>query len=207
MKSRELLTTPVLIVKNYQIMPHSSGKYLHSFTPETTSTTYQFIAAQEPVLESGQRYNIGYTAEDGVNWVDMAATARAYDVDKDKSFYVARELGRQIRAIQTKKSDERVVHRARDGYYLGKKYAWRLYGMAIARGAFEAYLRDISHPSVPCLTDDNDSIAYKEEGLSEAMDALCKSAIRIDGNRFKSPRLPSKKSFQIKGISAITDKK
>jgi len=207
MKSRELLTTPVLIVTNYKIAPHASGKFLHTFTPETTGTVYQFIANREPVLEVGQRYNIGYTVEDGVNLVDVAASARADAVDKAKSFYVAKVLGQELRAVETKKSEERVVHNARDGRYLGKKYAWRIYGMAIAREAFDTYLEDIKHPAVPCSTEGSPSVAYKEAGLEAAMDALCNSATRINGNRFKSPLLPSKDWFQIKGISAITDKK
>ncbi len=141
MKSRELLTTPVLIVTNYKIVPHVSGKFLHSFTPETTNTLYQIVANQEPILEPGQRYNIGYTVENGVNWVDISATAKADAVDRDKSFYVAKILGEEARTVETQKSDERVVHQAQDGHYLGKKYAWRIYGMAIAREAFETYLR------------------------------------------------------------------
>ena len=207
MKSRELLTTPVLIVTNYRITPHPSGKFLHSFTPETTGTVYQFIANLEPVLETGQRYNIGYNVEDGVNWVDVAASAKADAVDKIKSFYVAKILGEEARVVETKKSDERVVHSAKDGQYLGKKYAWRIYGMAIAREAFDTYLEDIKHPAVPCSTEGSPSVAYKEVGLEAAMVALCKSAARINGNRFRSSLLPSKDWFQIKGISAITDKK
>jgi len=113
MKSRELVTTPVLIVTNYQITPHATGKCLHSFTPETTGTVYQFIANQEPVLEVGQRYNIGYRVENGVNAVDVAASAKADAVDKVKSFYVAKILGEEARAVETKKSEERVVHSAK----------------------------------------------------------------------------------------------
>lgn len=207
MKSRELFTTPVLIVTNYTVVPHIGGKFLHSFTPETTSTVYQFIANQEPILEQGQRYNIGYNVEDGRNWVDVSATAKADDVDQYKSYYVSRLLGEELRAVETQKSDERVVHNATDGHYLGKKYAWRIYGMAIARDTFEAYLEDISHPSVPCLTEDSPSIAYKEAGLEDAINGLIQSSTRVGGNRFSSPLLPSKKWFQIKGLSAITDKK
>ena len=207
MKSRELLTTPVLIVTNYTIVPHAAGKFLHSFTPETTSTVYQFLANQEPVLESGQHYNIGYTMDNGVNYVDIAATAKADAVDKDKSFYVAKLLGEEARNVETQKSDERVVHQAKEGHYLGKKYAWRIYGMAIAREAFDTYLNDIKHPTVPCFTEGSSSVAYKEAGLEAAVDALRASATRINGNRFRSTLMPSKDWFQIKGISAITDKK
>ncbi len=207
MKSRELHTTPVLIVTNYRVVPHASGKFLHSFTPETTNTTYRFIANQEPVLECGQRYNIGYWVENGEYWVDVAATAKADAVDKDKSFYVAKILGEELRAVELKKSGERVVHQAKDGHYLGKKYAWRIYGMAIPREAFDTYLSDINHPTVPCSTEGSTSIAYKEDGLEAAIDALRESAVRINGNRFRSSLMKSKKWFQIKGISAITDKK
>jgi hypothetical protein len=207
MKSRELLTTPVLIVTNYQIVSNPGGKFLHSFTPENTNTVYQFIANQEPTLEEGQRYNIGFTVDGGVNWVDISATAKADDVDQHKSHYVARLLGEEKRAVETQKSDERVQHNATDGHYLGKKYAWRIYGMAVARDTFDAYLAGINHPSVPCFTEGSASKAYKEEGLAAAMDALIQTATRVSGNRFQSPLLPSKKWFQIKGIAAITDKK
>ncbi len=207
MKSRELLTTPVLIVTNYSVVPHPDGKFLHSFTPENTNTVYQFIANQEPILEEGQRYNIGFTVENGGNWVDVSATAKADDVDQYKSHYVARLLGEEKRAVETRKSDERVQHNATDGHYLGKKYAWRIYGMAVARDTFDAYLADINHPSVPCFTEGSSSTAYKEDGLATAMDALIQTATRVNGNRFHSPLLPSKKWFQIKGIAAITDKK
>ncbi|RKR67019.1 hypothetical protein C8C94_1492 [Acidovorax sp. 94] len=207
MKSRELFTTPVLIVTGYAIVPQPNGKFLHKFTPETTNTVYQFIANQEPVLEEGQRYNIGYTVDNGVNWVDISATAKADDVDQHKSHYVSRLLGEERRAVETQKSDDRVQHNATDGQYLGKKYAWRIYGMAVARDTFDAYLDDINHPRVPCRTEDSPSIAYKEAGLAAAMDALIQSAVWVAANRFRSPLLPSKKWFQIKGISAITDKK
>lgn len=208
MKSRDLLTTPVLIVSNYKIVPHPSGKFLHFFTPETTSTVYQFLANKEVVLEAGERYNIGYSVDDdGVNWVDVSATAKADDVDPQVSYYVARKLGKEAFAVETQKSDDRVTHKAKDGHYLGKKYAWRIYGMAVARDTFDAYLEDIKHPSVPCFTEGSPSVAYKEAGLESAMKALIDSAVRVGGNRFRSALLPSKNWFQIKGISAITDKK
>ncbi|MFC0130605.1 hypothetical protein [Ralstonia solanacearum] len=207
MKSRDLLTTPVLIVSNYRISPHVGGKFLHTFTPESTDTVYQFIANQEPLLEAGHQYNIGYTVEDGINWVDPSATAKATDVDPVKSHYVARMLGEQLRAVETQKSRERVMHQPTDGIYLGKKYAWRIYGMAVGRDTFDDYLEAIQHPSVQCFTDGTPSTAYKEEGLAEAMDALIRSVRRKSGNRFESPLLPSKNWFNVKGLSAITDKK
>lgn len=208
MKSRDLLTTPVLIVSNYQIVPHPSGRFLHSFTPETTPTVYQFLANREAVLEAGERYNIGYSIdENGANWVDVSATAKADDVDPQVSYYVARKLGKEAFSVETQKSNDRVTHNAKDGHYLGKKYAWRIYGMAVARDTFDAYLEDINHPSVPCFTEGSPSVAYKEAGLEAAIKALIDSAVRVGGNRFRSPLLPSKRWFQIKGISAITDKK
>ncbi|MDQ3288585.1 MAG: hypothetical protein M3Q42_10080 [Pseudomonadota bacterium] len=207
MKSRELLTTPVVIVTGYCIVPHKDGRFLHTFTPETTSTVYQFIANREPILEEGQRYNVGYSTKKGVNWVDMSATAKADEVDKDKSHYVARLLGEELRETETYKSDTRVTHKAKKGHYLGKKYAWRIYGMAVGRDTFDSYLEAIGHPAVDCFTEDSPSIAYKDDGLSDAMDALIASVVHINGNRFRSPLLPSKKLFQIKGLSAITDKK
>ncbi|MGI2856476.1 hypothetical protein ACRTDR_20225 [Shewanella algae] len=209
MKSRELHTTPVVIVSNYTITPDPSGKYLHCFTPESTGTLYQFIANQEPVLEEGERYNIGYTVDKGVNWVDVSACSKADEVNPNVSHYVARQLGEQIREVETRKSDDRVSHKATDGHYLGKKYAWRIYGMAIARDTFDDYLSEIGHPSVNCFTDGSPSTAYKNQDIDKAMDDLIKSCVKVGntGNRFKSNLVPSKKWFTVKGISAISDKK
>jgi hypothetical protein len=207
MKSRELHTTPVVIVSNYRISPHPSGKFLHTFTPESTSTPYQFMANEEPILKEGERYNFGYIVEHGVNWADTSAIAKAENVDPNSSFHVARLLGEEIREVETRKSDERVVHKASDGRYLGKKYAWRIYGMAVPRDVFDSYLEHISHPSVPCLTEGTKSVAYKEDGLATAADALRTSLVRVTNNRFKSHLVPSKRWFQVKGISALTDKK
>lgn len=140
MKSRELHTTPVVVVSNYRISPDKSGKFLHSFTPESTSTVYQFIANQEPLLEERERYSFGYTIDNGVNWVDTSAMAKAESVDPDVSFYVARLLGEELREVESRKSDERVTHVAKDGYYLGKKYAWRIYGMAVPSGTYLTFI-------------------------------------------------------------------
>lgn len=209
MKSRELHTTPVLIVSNYSITPDSSGKYLHTFTPGSTPTIYQFIANQEPILRQGERYNIGYEVINGINWVDISACAEADVINPSVSHYVARQLGEQHRDIETEKSDSRVVHSATDGHYLGKKYAWRIYGMAIARDTFDDYMKEINHPSVSCVTDGSPSVAYKNVGIEVAMDSLINSCVKVgnSGNRFSSPLLPLKKWFQVKGLSAITDKK
>jgi len=209
MKSRELKTTPVLIVSNYTIQAISSGKYLHKFTPESTTTTYQFIANREELLEEGLRYNIGYETIDGTNWVDVSAITKADEISPDISHYFARKIGEQNRNVESEKSDSRVKHSASDGYYLGKKYAWRIYGMAVARDTFDDYLEVINHPKVQCFTDGSESIAYKDEGIDEVMDMLIKSCVKVGrtGNRFSSTLLPTKKWFQVKGLSAITDKK
>lgn len=209
MKSRELDTTPVLIVTNYTVSPDPSGKYLHRFTPENTPTVYQFLANQEPVLEQGERYNIGYEVINGINWVDISATSKADKVNPIVSHYFARQLGEQCRAVESNKSDTRVVHSATDGHYLGKKYAWRIYGMAIARNTFDEYMDVIGHSKVNCITDGSPSVAYKDSGIDSAMDSLIQSCVKVgsSGNRFLSHLLPSKKWFQVKGLAAITDKK
>lgn len=209
MKSRELKTTPVLIVSNYVICPDSSGRWLHKFTPESTSTVYQMIANKEPIFLVGERYNIGYETESGINWVDISATSRADVVEPTVSHYVASKLGQQRKHTETQKSNDRVVHSAIDGVYLGKKYAWRIYGMALARDTFDEYLNAIDHPRVSCLTDGSPSIAFKDEGIRVAVDALIASCIRVGnvGNRFSSSLLPRKKWFMVKGLEAITDKK
>lgn len=209
MKSRELHTTPVIIVSNYTITPDPSGKYLHSFTPQNTGKKYQFLANAEPLLDEDSRYNVGYEKINGLNWVDVSATAKADEVNPAVSHYVARQLGEQKKAREYAKSDARVVYSASDGKYLGKKYAWRIYGMAIARGTFDDYMAAINHPRVACLTEGTESIAYKEFGIDSSMQSLINSCVRVgnSGNRFSSPLLPGKKWFQIKGLSAITDKK
>jgi hypothetical protein len=207
MKSRELFTTPVLIVTNYKIAPLPGGKFLHCFTPESTSTLYEFEANKEPLLEEGERYNIGYTEDNGRNWVDISATAKAEEVDPQKSHYVARVLGEELRVTETEKSNARVVHKATDGLYLGKKYAWRIFGMAIPREVFDIYLDHIQHPSTPCFTEGSASTAYREDGLEQAMNQLIASVVKIKGNRFTSHYVPSKSWFTIKGVKAITDKK
>lgn len=207
MKSRELHTVPVVVVTNYRISSHLDGKFLHSFTPESTSTQYQFVANREPLLEEGERYSFGYTIDEGVNWVDTSAIAKAESVNPDASFHVARLFGEELREVESRKSDDRVRHAAQDGYYLGKKYAWRIYGLAIPRDVFDLYLKHIGHPHVQCFTDGSRSIAYAEKGLASSIDSLRTSLVRVANNRFSSPLVPQRKWFQVKGISAITDKK
>lgn len=209
MKSRHLHTTPVIIITNYTITLHTSRKYLHSFTPENTPTRYEFLANKEPLLIEGERYNIGYSVESGVNQVDTSAIAKAADVDPSVSHYFAKTIGQQLKDVETQKSDDRVVHNKSDGHYLGKKYAWRIYGMAVANETFYEYLKEINHPYTDCYTEGSKSIAYKNVGIEAAMDNFIKSCVKVGklGNRFKSCLLPSKKWFTIKGLQAITDKK
>jgi hypothetical protein len=213
MKSRELLTTPDLIASNYIIRKLADGKYLHTFTPATTSTVYEFEANATPVIIEGKHYNIGYTVNsEGRNIIDLSALSLTSLVNPIFCFFVAQQIAQGNYATEKAKNDDRVSHSATDGYYWGKKYAWRMFGTVIAQDAFYKYLEEIKHPSVSCFTSDSDlpysnapSIAFKEDGLKEAMHNLIVSALKVSATYFKSP-LYSKK-FGIKGINAITDKK
>ena len=210
MKSRNLDTKQVVVVTNYTIKPAgTSGKWLHAFTPLSTPTVYQFEANSEPLLTEGDRYSIGFEVKGGVRWVDRSAIARADDVDKTKSHAHARALGEELREEETRKSRTRVVVQSpRPGAtYLGTKYAWRIFGMAVARDTFEDYLRAVAHPAAACETDGNPSHAYEVNNLSIRMDELIQSAVRVSGNRFRSNLLPDREWFVIKGLKAITDKK
>ena len=209
MKSRELFTTPTLIVSNYTISIYGDGKFIHKFTPESSDTIYQFIGNKESLLTEGERYNIGYRKIKGVNQVDISVLAKADTVDPKISHYVARLFGEQQRSVETRKSLERVRYSGVSGLYLGKKYAWRIYGEAFTRGIFDEYLKVINYPTVQCLTDGNQSIAYKDEGLSEVMNVFVDSCVNItsNSNRFKSHLVPEKSWFNVKALSAITDRK
>lgn len=213
MKSRELFTIHDLIASNYTITKLASGKYLHQFTPATTTTIYEFEANATPVVTEGERYNIGYTVDAaGRNIIDLSVLSPTSQVNPMLSFLAAQHIAGGNRVIEKAKNDQRVSHSATDGYYWGKKYAWRMFGTVIAKGAFFEYLNEIGHPSVPCLTRDPDqpysndkSTAYAEHGLEDAMRNLIASAVKTSAAYFKSP-LYSKK-FTIKGINALTDKK
>lgn len=61
-----------------------------------------------------------------------------------------------------------------------------------------------SNPDMPYQQND-ESIAYKEDGLADVVSALITSAVKTTKVRYESP-LYSKR-FVIRGISAITDKK
>lgn len=213
MKSRDLFTIHDLIASNYRITRLPSGKYRHQFTPATTATVYEFEANATPVVADGERYNIGYTVDAmGRNIIDLSALSPTSQVNPVLSFLAAQHIAQGNLAIEKAKNDQRVTHAATDGYYWGKKYAWRMFGTFIAKSAFFDYLEEIHHPSVPCITRDpnlpysNDqSTAYAENGLEEAMRNLIASASRASPAYFRSP-LYSKR-FAIKGINALTDKK
>lgn len=213
MKSRELFTIHDLIASNYTITKLTYGNYLHKFTPATTATVYEFEANATPIIVEGERYNIGYTVDsEGRNIIDLSALSLTSQVNPILSFLAAQQIAKGNYAAEKAKNEQRVTHSATDGYYWGKKYAWRMFGTVIAKEAFFKYLDEIGHPSVPCFTRDPDrpysndqSTAYKEDGLEEAMQNLIASATKASSAYFKSP-LYSKK-FAIHGINSITDKK
>ncbi len=213
MKSRELSTIHDLIASNYTISLLSPGRYLHTFTPANTSTVYEFEANATPVIDEGEHYNIGYIVNGlGKNIVDTAALSKTSKVNPKLSYAVSKQIANEKYKEERAKNDQRVSHNATDGYYWGKKYAWRMFGTAIARNAFDEYLAEIGHPSVPCTTQDPDrpfandqSIAYKENGLQDAIDMLFDTAVKVTPAYYKSPHYSKK--FAIRGISAITDKK
>jgi hypothetical protein len=214
MKSRNLYTIHDLIVTNYSIVPLSSGKFLHQFTPATTDTVYQFETNNSNAeVEEGERYNIGFTTNAaGRNIIEPSALGKANTVNKLLSYLAAKQLSQDKLAENKGKNDDRVRHRATDGYYWGRKYAWRRFGLVISKNAFYNYLEEIGHPNVPCRTINDDlgvhsneeSIAFKEEGLEEAMDALIDTAVK-NGRYFKSPLY--EKNFQIRPISSISDRR
>lgn len=213
MKSRELFTIHDLIASNYTISKLASGKYRHQFTPATTATLYEFEANVTPVIKEGERYNIGYTVDAaGRNIVDLSALSPTAQVNPMLTFLAAQHVARGTYATEKAKNDQRVTHAATNDYYWGKKYAWRMFGTSIAKDAFYQYLDEIGHQSVPCISRDPDrpygndeSIAYAEHGLEDAMKNLIASAVRTSAAYFKSP-LYSRR-FEIKGINALTDKK
>ncbi|OLU35343.1 hypothetical protein BVH06_03015 [Pseudomonas sp. PA27(2017)] len=214
MKSRKLHTIHDLIVTNYRVTQLPSGKFLHQFNPQSSDRVYEFEANSTRVLVNGERYNVGFTpTPDGRCLVDTSALGKVDTADKVLSYQVSKQLSADIYAENRAKNDERVSHRATDGgYYWGKKYAWRRYGLVIAKEAFYKYLTNIGHPSVPCVTSNPDlpfssnehSTAYLDHGLEEAMDALIESAVKV-GRYYESPLYPDR--FQIKAINAITDKR
>ncbi len=212
MKSRELNTIHDLIVTDYTITKIAPSRYRHSFHPETTSTIYEFEANASPVLEDGRRYNIGFSVDQsGKHIVDRSSISPTDLVDPQQSYAAAKKFSKGIDITNRRNNDTRVTHGRVKGYYWGKKYAWRRYGLVIGRNAFDQYLEEIGHPSVTCQTQDPDtgfssvSTAYADVGLQTAIDELIRTAVTVDSRYFKSPLY--RKKFSIRGLSAITDKK
>lgn len=214
MKSRSLHTIHDLIVRGYHVTAMPNGKYLHQFTPSTTSTIYQFETNNSAAeLVDGDRYNIGFRTDSvGRNIIELSAMGRADTVNKVLSYLAAKQFSHDKLEENRGKNDDRVSHKAKDGYYWGKKYAWRRFGLVVSKDAFYQYLEEVAHPFVPCRTTNPDlgvssselSIAFKEEGLEDAIDALIESSVQV-GRYFKSPMYSRR--FQIKPINAISDKK
>ncbi|WP_298692171.1 hypothetical protein [uncultured Sulfuricurvum sp.] len=213
MKSRGLKTIHDLIVRDYKIEPIGDGKFLHSFKPATTETTYQFVANRIPEVVEGERYNIGYYEDDvGNKIIERSCLSKNTEVNPMLSYLYATQLSSEKHDINKAKNDERVSHTAQDGYYWGKKYAWREFGLVIPKDAFYSYLDEIIHPQVECITRNPDkpfnnekSIAYKEDGIADAINALIASAEKKTKVKYKSPLYS--RQFTIRGIEAITDKK
>jgi len=213
MKSAELHTIHDVIVTGYTVTSLPNGRALHRFHPATTSTIYEFEANNVPILTEGEHYNIGFTVTpDGRNVIEPSALSPTSKVNPTLSYMFAQKLAEEKYDEERAKNDKRVIHNATDGdYYWGKKYAWRMFGACIARDAFDSYLEEIGHPSTPCITRDPDkpfsneeSIAYAETGLADAVDELISTAVKV-GRYYQSPRYS--RQFTIKGISAITFKK
>jgi len=213
MKSRELKTIHDLIVSDYKIEPIGNGKFTHSFKPATTNTIYQFEANGTPEVKEGERYNIGfYENEYGNKIIDTSCLSINTEVNPMLSYLYASKLSEGKHDINKGKNDDRVSHTAQDGYYWGKKYAWREFGLVISKDAFYALLKEVNHPKTECITrnpampfSNESSTAYKDEGLADVMQSLIASAVKVTKVRFKSPLYS--KQFVIRGIEAITDKK
>ncbi|MFW6766284.1 hypothetical protein ACODTQ_07420, partial [Acinetobacter pittii] len=142
MKSRELKTIHNLIISNYKIVSSGSdGKFFHTFTPETTDTIYTFQANGIHMLEAGESYNVGYYEdENGKRFVELSATSKIEAVDPIFSYEHAKFMSNLNSKVNKEKNDIRVNHSAKDGYYWGKKYAWRQIGFALPKKVFFDYL-------------------------------------------------------------------
>lgn len=216
MKSRNLKTIHDLIVTNYQKHDLGNGRYLHTFQPATTDTTYQFEANSENELVPGERYNIGFTEKDGIKTVDISCVSKSSVVNQYISYECAKLVSIEKHDENKGKNDSRVSHAEQDDYYWGKKYAWREFGLVIPKEVFFKYLLEcIKHHNIPCTVTtpghpiSDDSIAFADKGLKKAIGELIDTATRIkNGPYFKSPLyFNGDKRFTIRGISAITDKK
>lgn len=213
MKSRKLKTIHDLIISNYEIHAIGDGQFVHSFEPATTKTRYQFEASGTPEVIEGERYNIGYYEDNNGNKVvDISCLSRSDEINPTLSYLYAMELSKRRGIVNKCKNNDRVNPTVLDGYYWGKKYAWREFGLVISKNAFHSYLQEINHPKIQCTIANPDmsfsnelSIAYSEAGLEDAIRKLIETAEKVTKVRFKSPLYS--KQFIIKGIEAITDKK
>jgi len=214
MKSRNLKTIHNLIVSNYQKKLLANGRFLHTFTPLTTDTLYSFEANGTDELEEGRNYNIGYYEDNNNNKIiDLSATSLADEINPLFSYHHAQYISHENSRSNKEKNDLRVKHQEKEGYYWGKKYAWRQFGLAIPKEAFYDYLKQIEHPSVVCETINPDltfqhnekSIAYKEDGIDDAIKELLLTAVKISKVYFKSPLYDKK--FSIRSPLSMTDKK
>lgn len=215
MKPRFLNTIHDLVVSNYTINPRvlPNGKFQHTFTPLTTSTLYEFEEGNVPILVEGEHYSIGFEVIGGRNVVDVSAIGKAGNFNKMLSYATAQQYSNNILLANQSKNDTRVnPNRVSGDYYWGKKYAWRRYGLFMAKDAFYDYLDEINHPAIDCITSNpaigvtsnQQSKAYKDDGLEQVMYDLVTSAVPV-GRYFQSPHFSRK--FQIRPIEAITDKK
>lgn len=213
MKARSLFARHDVVISNYRISQIVPKDFLHQFETKTTGTSYEFTTTNSaPIMVDGERYNIGFEEEGGKNIVEPAALSKISDVNPIISLMTAKQISKENDAVNRGKNDARVTHSAPDGYYWGKKYAWRQFGLVISKGAFYAYLEEIGHPKIDCITSNPDmsyanepSIAFKDNGLEAAIDELIYNAKPSGSRYFTSPRYSKK--FQIRGINAITDKK
>jgi len=210
MRKKELHSVYDVKIRGYKI-EQSGDSFLHSFTPASTETIYQFFGNSVPVLIEGEHYNVAYSlTADGKNIVDPSVLSLASEVNPILSYLAAKNLAIEKFEEEKEKNDTRTQHEGTGDYFWAKKQAWRLFGAFMSEGSFIRYLEEISHPSVPCLMVPEDhppswSTAYAESGLEEAAFRLISTA------RKKTPTLYSSelysKTFAIKGISAISHKK
>jgi len=217
MKSRTLKTIYNLIAANYTKKPLPNGKFLHEFTPSTTSTVYEFEANGADIMVVGEHYNIGFNDVNGKRVVDTDCLSVATVHNKFLSYSFAIAMSANNHVANKNKNDLRVQHAGQGDYFWGKKYAWREFGLVLPQDAFHKYLEHVGHPRIQCVTIDPNmqyqnnqpSFAYAESGLQTSIDALINSAVRVgDGTFFKSTLyFNSEKKFTIKGINSITDKK
>lgn len=217
MKSRNLKTIYDLIAANYNKTQLPNGKFLHTFTPSTTNTVYEFEANSADEIVVGEHYNIGFNEVGGKKIVDLSCLSVATRHNKFLSYTFAIAMSENNHTSNKKKNDQRVTHSATSGYYWGKKYAWREFGLVLPQQVFYKYLALINHPAVACQTvepsspfkNNQPSIAYLETGIQTAIDNLIDSAVRVGNGTFYISHLydSGNTKFTIKGINAITDKK